>query len=334
NGSSRKAYNSAIQPLQYRSRQHRLQLRQPPPIHLLLGNFRWDTNGTTIASNGTPGSTANQLNSPYTLVIDKYDHMYIADTQNHRIQKVVLSSLVITTVVGNGTGLNTPTNLLLPTAVYVDKNQIIYTADLSSYRIRLWTNSFTSTNIAGANSTFIQRVCGLWVDSIGTIYAADAVFNYVIKFPVGALTGTIVAGSGIAGNNTNQLNLPWGLYVDETNSLLYVSNSGGNTVAKWSIGSSTGTFLVGPSGLNSTLLNHPLGITRDDYGNLYVADCYNNRIQMYCASNISEGITIIGDGVGTDSTHLDCPTSVAFDSNSTLYVSDLANHRVQKYTKL
>ncbi|CAF1407002.1 unnamed protein product, partial [Didymodactylos carnosus] len=138
-------------------------------------NFRWDTNGTTIASNGTPGSTANQLNSPYTLVIDKYDHMYIADTQNHRIQKVVLSSLVITTVVGNGTGLNTPTNLLLPTAVYVDKNQIIYTADLSSYRIRLWTNSFTSTNIAGANSTFIQRVCGLWVDSIGTIYAADAV---------------------------------------------------------------------------------------------------------------------------------------------------------------
>ncbi|CAF4571028.1 unnamed protein product, partial [Didymodactylos carnosus] len=95
---------------------------------------------------------------------------YIADTQNHRIQKVVLSSL-ITTVVGNGTPLNSPTTLNYPTSIYVDKNQIIYTADANSYRIRSWTNSLTSTN--GTDPTLVGGVCGLWVDSVGKIYAAD-----------------------------------------------------------------------------------------------------------------------------------------------------------------
>ncbi|CAF1301180.1 unnamed protein product [Didymodactylos carnosus] len=125
---------------------------------------------------------------------------------------------------------------------------------------------------------------------------------------------------------------PFGIYVDETNSVLYVTNANGNTAAEWPFNSSTGTFLVGntnvTAGSNLTMLNYSLDITFDSYGNMFVVDCRNHRIQMHYSLNRNEVITIIGNGKGTDSTHLNCPSGIAFDSNFNLYVVDLNNHRL------
>ncbi len=67
---------------------------------------------TTIAGNGGSGSysgdnglaTSATLNQPSDVAVDTTGNIYIADTHNHRIRKVTVSTGIITTVAGTGTG--------------------------------------------------------------------------------------------------------------------------------------------------------------------------------------------------------------------------------------
>ena len=129
---------------------------------------------------------------------------------------------------------------------------------------------------------------------------------------------------------------PAGLYYDEANQDLYISNSGstGATVVKWRVGSSTGTVLAGTAGSagsTSTQLSAPMGITVDQWQNLYVADRTNNRIQVFFNGS-STGITIAGSGTG--GTSLSAPYDVKLDSQLNLYVTENSGSRVRRFRKL
>lgn len=123
-----------------------------------------------------------------------------------------------------------------------------------------------------------------------------------------------------SGSTTNKLSSPAGLYYDETNQDLYISNSGstGSTVMRWHVGDSNGTVIAGLSGVsgsNSSELSSPMGITLDQWKNLYVADRSNNRIQLFCNGS-STGITIAGSGSGGSS--MSAPYDVKLDSQMNL----------------
>jgi NHL repeat len=66
-------------------------------------------NMTTIAGNGTQGfsgdngsATAAQLDSPQGLALDMANNLYIADTHNHVIRKLSLTTGILTTIAGTG----------------------------------------------------------------------------------------------------------------------------------------------------------------------------------------------------------------------------------------
>jgi DNA-binding beta-propeller fold protein YncE len=81
-------------------------------------------------------------------------------------------------------------------------------------------------------------------------------------------------------------------------------------------------------------LFNPEGITLDSYGNLYVADCQNHRIQLFCPDAVF-GITIVGTGQpGNATNQLSFPSDVVLDSEMNLYVSDTFNNRIQKFERL
>lgn len=73
-------------------------------------------------------------------------------------------------------------------------------------------------------------------------------------------------------------------------------------------------------------LDHPHGIFIDKNFSLYVADTYNNRIQLF-APNQLNAITVAGFGAFMTFI-LDRPTSVVLDADGYLFIVDSHNHRI------
>jgi hypothetical protein len=103
---------------------------------------------------------------------------------------------------------------------------------------------------------------------------------------------------------------------------------------KWQAGASNGTVIAGfprTAGNSSTLLKSPMGITLDQWSNLYVADRSNSRVQLFCNGNLT-GITIVGAVTGGST--LAAPYGVKLDSQLNLYVVDNNGARISKFAKL
>ncbi|CAF1330345.1 unnamed protein product, partial [Didymodactylos carnosus] len=310
-------------------------------------NLRWNTTGVTVAgdTNGIHGTAPNQLYWPYDIFIGSNDILYVADASNNRIQKWLPNSSNGSTIAGysNGSAGLASGALKKPTGVYVDQNQNLYIADNQNYRIQYWPyNSTSGITIAGngtngSSNTLLSTPYNLRLDLNGNVYLTDYFNQRVMKFTPNSTTGSVVAGENGAGNLGSQLNNPSGFCLDVNNNIMYISNPGRNSISKWILNSSNGTTIAGISGTpgsNSTLLNNPRGIIFDHYGNLYVADTGNNRIQMFYP-NSTHGITIVGNTTaGNSSSLLNNPRSIAFDTNLNLYVADTYNNRIQKFSKL
>ena len=134
------------------------------------------------------------------------------------------------------------------------------------------------------------------------------------------------------------MNGPTGLYYDEPNNILYIANEESHSVTQWTVEDygdrNIYAGIPGRPGNSTAQLNNPQGLTLDQYGNLYITDCENHRIQMYCP-DAALGITIAGTGkIGNGSLDLYFPRDVAFDSEMNLYVTDTYNYRVQKFERI
>jgi hypothetical protein len=174
--------------------------------------------------------------------------------------------------------------------------------------------------------------------SSGLMYIADTTNQRIMSWVPGASTGTLFGGGTGGGNSIIQVNTPSGIYFDSPSNSLIITNYDGNTAIRWVIGIGSWTIvggnITGVSGNSSTQLYRPEGLTVDPMGNVYVADTYNNRIQLFLNGQ-SNGITIAGNTSipGNTSTLLNMPYGVALDSQLNLYVTDTYNHRIQKFLR-
>lgn len=167
-------------------------------------------------------------------------------------------------------------------------------------------------------------------------------------------TGITLAGiTGISGTGSHQLDNPWGLAITR-NYHLYVADRWGNRTQKYVQGSVQGTtvagFANGTASNTSDALSSPASILLDAEENLYIADGYNHRIQVWSKDALS-ATTIAGTGSvqrihyvettfgylgvpGTGLQQLQVPYGVTRDSVAeTLYIADTNNHRVVSYTR-
>jgi sugar lactone lactonase YvrE len=72
----------------------------------------------------------------------------------------------------------------------------------------------------------------------------------------------------------------------------------------------------------------PYGMTADSAGNIYIADTYNNRVQVFDASGTYRG-SWGQKGIGQGSFVL--PYDIAADKHGHVYVADTYNFRIQKF---
>jgi tripartite motif-containing protein 71 len=270
--------------------------------------------------------------------------LYVSDYGNNRVMQLRDDSTMGTMVAGSVTSGSDDNQLQGQTSIHVDAMSNIYVGDSWNYRVMFWRNgSSNGIRVAGSGTggctrSEIDEILGLTVDSYGNIYVAEKWSHRVTKWAPNATIGTLVAGEDcIQGSNSNQLNTPGGLYLDELLSHLYIANSNNNRIQRITLGGSTNAITLAGgngAGLNNDQLNYPAGVYfSKNTDAIYIADKYNNRVTRWYIG-ATTGVTIAGiDGYSGVSPMLFYgPTDVTLSLNETfLYVSDNGNNRVQRF---
>ena len=201
---------------------------------------KWSADGLTIETvaggNAVGGSGNSELNSPEGVFVDASGNIYIADTDNNRVQKWSADGLTIETVAGgNGTGsaLNQLSN---PIGIFVDVSGNLFIADAGNHRVQEWASGATEgITVAGVSGTYgedsshLKFPFDVYVDALGSIYIADAGNHRVQKWLSGATEGSTVAGGNGQGASYNQFDIPAGIFVDSAEKI-YVADKNNNRV--------------------------------------------------------------------------------------------------------
>jgi len=187
-------------------------------------------------------------------------------------------------------------------------------------QIIVWSEgNMTQTRNISAN---LSNPYSLFVTTTGDIYVDT--FNSI------GIVGKITLNSTISIPTMYTCQQCWDLFVDISNTL-YCSISGRNQVVAKSLnnGSNRLTIVAGTAspGSASNMLHNPYGIFVDINFNLYVADCGNDRIQLFPSGKLS-GTTVAGVGSLNTTITLDCPTGVVLDGNDYLFIVDSGNNRI------
>ena len=151
-----------------------------------------NSSGIVVAGNGVLGSAPDQLCDPRGIFVDENRSLYIADYNNHRIQKWTYGASFGVTVAGNGEcDAGTLRQLCHPTSVVVDSNQRIYSVDGDFIRIVRWALGADSGECIAAcsgehdlQSNNLYYVYAIAFDSQGSLYASDQYNNRVQKFQI------------------------------------------------------------------------------------------------------------------------------------------------------
>ncbi|CAF4960530.1 unnamed protein product [Rotaria sp. Silwood1] len=159
-----------------------------------------------------------------------------------------------------------------------------------------------------------------------------------------------VAGGNEKGSETNQLSLPWGLYVDDDQTI-YVADCENHRIVEWKSGATNGKVVAGGKWIsdwgNNRVVRWPrrngtrgetiisnitcLGLTMEENGSVYVVDVGKHEVRRYKIDDTQGTVVAGGNGQGNRLDQLSQPRYVFVDRDHSVYVSDNRNHRVMKW---
>ncbi len=207
-----------------------------------------------------------------------------------------------------------------PLGIFVNTNNTVYVADRQNSRIQIWANdSVNSTNTISGN---LSDPYSIFVTITGDIYVDNGRRNgRVDKWISNTNTSIPVMYVNSACD---------GLFVDINDTLYCSMYKFDQVVKKWLNDNTTTVTLAagtGVSGSDSNMLKGPVGIFVDTNFDLYVADQFNDRIQLFRSGQLN-GITIAGGGLSSTTITLTLPTGIVLDADKYLFIVDLANARI------
>ncbi len=297
---------------------------------------------------------------PFGIAVSDDQVLYVADRLNHRIRRVTgtgeVSSLAGSTAGTSGfaDGVGDAARFDDPQGLAVDASGSVYVADSSNHRIRKILADGSVETLAGSTQGSADGVggnakfsfpAGLALDDRGNLLVADRDNHRIRRVtPLGevdTLTGED-AGYVDGPRSAARFNHPQGIYMGR-DGFTYVADSNNHCIRKVTpsgevttlAGNGTPGFADGTG--NLALFRHPIGLTGDGAGHLYVADWGNNRIRRISTSG---GIvtTLAGTGSagyldGTLATaQFNMPAGLARTSSGSLAIADYGNHRIRLLT--
>ncbi|OPH62099.1 hypothetical protein BC351_02345 [Paenibacillus ferrarius] len=168
---------------------------------------------------GGPGSGLGEFDEPYGVAVDKQGNLYVADSNNHRIQKLLIATNKWSKWSKDYDGPDVPDNgygsdlgeFDYPTGVAIDHMGNVYVADYNNHRIQKLAK-YMPLSAGGFHSVAIQTDGKVWTwgaNSSGQLGLGDAGFETNRKTPVQVMkedgTGFIAVQVAAGGSHTAAL---------------------------------------------------------------------------------------------------------------------------------
>jgi hypothetical protein len=275
-----------------------------------LGDNR--TVSMRVAGTGGAGSSAAELNWPQGLFVDDDFSLFVADTNNQRIQRFEFGELEAITLAGNGAPGTI--NLNGPTAVLLDAYGYLFIVEYYNHRV-VASGPYGFRCIIGCTGTFgpalnqLLHPRGMSFDSYGNLYVTEQYNHRLTKF-------------NIVSNSCSKFFLTDAehpLYTSCFSTVLARSNNEPALCynAQWTI---NGTTLYN----NITLGPLPTSLFVDGINQIYVSTSTRSSILMRPLTSNTITRNITGNFTGS--------LSVFVSINGDIFIDNgLANKRVDRW---
>jgi hypothetical protein len=319
----------------------------------------FDVSGTdplltgTLGQPGASGRDDFHFNQPWHITYYG-SYLYVADSQNHRIQQCPTTGGACTTVAGVGAAgfelnqLNTPTAVAITsTVMYITDayNQRVLRCNFDGIAPASDCHVFAGvTGEAGSDLPYLRWPADVVVQG-SQVFVADRDNHRILELndPGTSDPGSLSHQFGMTGqayirdvplDYPTHVYRPWGIAIDTSDNDLYVAEDWGYSLAKFN---STGRLIwrvpADPGNYGSDL--HHFGsfpgsnqgqLAVDAKQRVYVPDLGNNRVMIY----LPDGTLFdqLGTGLGSGPYQFSCPSGVGL-SNTYIYVADACNQRIQ-----
>lgn len=300
-----------------------------PVIMAIITNVAFAASVTLILTFGSCGSGEGEFDGASDIEIDIAGNIYIADTENKRIQKFDSNGNFVLEFITNKTdGLFDG-----PSALDLDSAGNIYIAEGLNRLIQKFDpngNLIFEFGTQGSGDGEFGFPSAVALDSSGNIYVSDS--NNDIhtqennRVQVFDSNGNFIFSFGATGSGDGEFMGPLDIVLDDFGNI-YVADSRNHRIQKFD---SNGNFIFkfGSSGTGDGEFMIPVDIALDSSGNIYVADANNNRIQIFD----SNGNFLFKFGSSDENARIQIvsPNGVAVDSSGNVYV--IESDRVQVFS--
>ena len=297
--------------------------------------------GAVLLEGGQPGAGPGQFAYPRGIAVDSHGDIYVADSRNHRIQKIGKDGKFVNQFggffnVGGGdvkklTG-TAPGKLNEPNGVAVGPDDSVYVIDTWNGRVQVFSSK-------GKEKSIFTTDDGFWgpreiaVSANGLVYVADTGKHRIVEFDTNGKKlrawGKLDPKTGQAtkGDKQGEFNEPIGLALDQAGNLyvadrlnyrIQVFSGDGHYLRQWPV-----------EGWATEQIDMEPHLAMDQaHGILYVTDGRGKKIYCYQASDGKKVATIDKNAAGAD--YFQVPIGVAVDKDGNLYVVDAALAKVSK----
>ncbi len=240
--------------------------------------------------------------------------IYVADTENDRIQQFTKDGVFQKKISGPGAGPGFVDN---PAGLAVDGQGRLWVVERVNKRVQVFDANGVKQFTKGSSALF-NNPFGVAIDKSGKVWVTDSDNHRVLKFEAdNSATPLLAIGKTgkASGSGPGEFNTPMGIAVDSEGNI-QVADTYNNRVQVFK---EDGTFLRAYGGLSS-----PQGLSISN-GKVVVADTGNNRVAVFL-ENGALVTTLSDNGAAEDG--LNDPQGVAQDSAGNLWVADYGNNRV------
>jgi len=225
---------------------------------------------------------SGSLSSPLSLFVTTNGDIYVDNGNNRRVDKWIVENerwISVMNITSRCYGL------------FVDIYENLYCSMYHNHRVdKKWSNGTTTivagTGVQGSESNMLNNPCGIFVDINLDLYVADYENHRIQLFRLNQRNGITVAGKGSV-EVTIELNRPTGVVLDGDQHLFIVDKDNHRIIGSDENGFRCIFACLGKGSTNDKL-SYPTSMSFDSYGNIYVTDQSNNRVQKISLSKKSD----------------------------------------------